>query len=233
MHKPNLVVFTGAGTSEESGIKTFRDAGGLWENHDLMEVASITGWVKNPSLVLEFYNQRRRQLHEVRPNKAHYFLAHAEDCYRIFIITQNVDNLHEEAGSTKVVHLHGELFKARSTGPDQSIIPWINDIILGDTDDHGYQLRPHIVWFGEEVPMFETAINITLKAEAFLVIGTSLAVYPAASLLDYVPSTVPIWYVDPSPSKPNRSNLNIIKAKASSGVEQALNEIAQFFTKRY
>lgn len=230
--KPQLVVFTGAGISEESGVKTFRDAGGLWESHDIMEVASISGWRKNPALVLEFYNQRRRQLQQVLPNQAHLDLAEFAQYFDLQIITQNVDDLHERAGSQRIIHLHGELLKARSTGPVQQVIPWTTDLGLGEVDELGFQLRPHIVWFGEEVPMLEKAILHTIDADAFLIIGTSLAVYPAASLIDFVREAVPVWYVDPHPA-PCLREVQIIPAKAVAGTKIALTQIHDYFRQNY
>lgn len=228
MAKPYLVVFTGAGISEESGVKTFRDAGGLWEKHNLMDVASISGWSRNPALVLEFYNHRRRQLHHVTPNSAHIDLALAEDFFDIQIITQNVDDLHERGGSSNILHLHGELLYVRSTGPSHEIIFWPGDLNLGDSDTLGYQLRPHIVWFGEEVPLMSEAAEMTRAASAFLIIGTSLAVYPAASLLFEVQPNVPIWYVDPYPAS-CPEQVKVIQSKASIGTKIALGEIRDYF----
>lgn len=216
----NIVVLTGAGISAESGISTFRDANGLWENHDIMEVASIEGWYRNPALVLDFYNQRRRQLKDVVPNAAHEFLAQLEDRYQVNIITQNVDNLHEKAGSTQVTHLHGELTKACSEKNNSLVVDWFDDIALGDLAEDGAQLRPFIVWFGEAVPMMEKAIELTLQADMFLVIGTSLQVYPAASLLDFVPNDCPIYYIDPKADERSiSSKINIIKKTATEGVK--------------
>ncbi len=182
----HIVVLTGAGISAESGIKTFRDADGLWEGHDVMEVASPEGFARNPELVLDFYNQRRRQLKTVEPNQAHKDLAHLEKYFKVTIITQNVDDLHERAGSTDVVHLHGELLKIRSTGNYDDISVWTEDLNLGDTCNKGYQLRPHIVWFGEDVPMIETAVKICYAADILVIIGTSMQVYPAASLISFL-----------------------------------------------
>ena len=215
-----LVVLTGAGISAESGIKTFRDAGGLWEGHDVMEVASPEGWRKNRELVLDFYNQRRRQLHEVKPNLGHYTLAELESDFDVHIITQNVDNLHEQAGSTKVLHLHGELFKVRSTKNPNCILDWKNDLVLGDVDEDGFQLRPHIVWFGEAVPALEEAVAITQQADYFAVVGTSLQVYPAAGLLHYTHYNTPIFYIDPNPTTIyDLSNpLEVIPKNATEGV---------------
>ncbi|MEM9143737.1 MAG: NAD-dependent deacylase, partial [Bacteroidota bacterium] len=177
-----IVVLTGAGISAESGIKTFRDADGLWEGHNVMEVASPQGFARNPELVLEFYNQRRRQLLQVEPNEGHRALAQLEARFDVDIITQNVDNLHEKAGSSNVLHLHGELLKVRSTANEDHVLNWKKDLVLGDEDENGHQLRPHIVWFGEMVPMLEPAIQITAKADILVIIGTSMQVYPAASL---------------------------------------------------
>lgn len=195
-----IVVLTGAGISAESGIKTFRDADGLWEGHDIMEVASPIGWRKNAELVLDFYNKRRAQLLTVKPNKAHEILAELEEHFDIHIITQNVDDLHERAGSNKVIHLHGELLKARSITNEDFVIDWKQDLNLGDFDLEGNQLRPHIVWFGEDVPMIEHAIDIVETADILIIIGTSLQVYPAAGLMNYVDQNVPVYYIDPKPA---------------------------------
>ncbi|KVV14214.1 SIR2 family NAD-dependent protein deacylase [Flavobacterium sp. TMP13] len=218
--KKKLVVLTGAGISAESGIKTFRDSDGLWEGHDIMEVATPEGFRRNPALVLDFYNKRRVQLKEVKPNIGHQILAELENDFDVFIITQNVDDLHERAGSTKVLHLHGELLKARSTQFEDDIQDWKHDLILGDLDEKGHQLRPHIVWFGEAVPALEAAIEITESADYFAVIGTSLQVYPAAGLISYTTSKTPIFYIDPKPiSIPNlRNPLQVIPEIASKGV---------------
>lgn len=222
-----IVILTGAGMSAESGVQTFRDAGGLWEGHDIMEVASPIGWQKNPKLVLDFYNQRRRQLLTLQPNKGHIGLANLEKDYSVQIITQNVDDLHERAGSTKVLHLHGELFKVRSTCDEQDIHHWKNDLHLGDLCPKGCQLRPHIVWFGEAVPMLDQAISLTQKASVFVVIGTSLQVYPAAGLLYYVPNGSPIYLIDPKPTiTPNSfPNLHLITANAVTGVQQLIQQL--------
>ena len=195
-----IVVLTGAGVSAESGIKTFRDADGLWEGHDIMEVASPVGYQNNPELVLDFYNKRRKQLFEVQPNLAHTILAEMENDFDVTIITQNVDDLHERAGSTNVIHLHGELLKARNEQDVNSIIEWNKDIILGDLDANNIQLRPHIVWFGEEVPEMERAMLEIEEADYLLVIGTSLQVYPAAGLINYVNEDVLVYYIDPNPA---------------------------------
>jgi NAD-dependent deacetylase len=215
----NLVVLTGAGISAESGIATFRDAGGLWEGHDVMEVATPEGFASNPGLVLDFYNKRRAQLKEVAPNKAHYGIAGLERNYNVQVITQNVDDLHERAGSTHVLHLHGELLKARSSKDENEIISCNGDIKLGDLSADGSQLRPHIVWFGEQVPAMDKAIEIVSMADLLLIIGTSLQVYPAAGLKDFAPSNIPIYLVDPAPAMTSYKNITVIKEKAEKGVQ--------------
>ena len=219
-----IVVLTGAGMSAESGIKTFRDANGLWEGHDVMEVASPEGWYKNKELVLEFYNQRRKQLLGVKPNKAHQLLVDLEKKYNIQIVTQNVDDLHERAGSKNVLHLHGELFKVKSIFNDSLVYDWKKDLKTGDMGEDGNQLRPHIVWFGEAVPMLDQAIEITKTAEILVIIGTSMQVYPAASLIHYIQSSIPVYFIDPKPniSQNNYNNLTIISDKASIGVEKLI-----------
>lgn len=215
-----LVILSGAGMSAESGIKTFRDAGGLWEGHDVMEVASPEGWRKNNALVLDFYNQRRRQLFEVLPNQGHSIAAELEKDFDVHIITQNVDDLHERAGSTKVLHLHGELLKARSVNNEDDIIEWKTDINVGDLHTDGHQLRPHIVWFGEMVPAIADAMDIVKEADYIIIIGTSMQVYPAAGLVDYVRPTVPIFYIDPNPATiPYLTNsIDVIPMTASEGM---------------
>lgn len=222
MMKKKLVVLTGAGISAESGIKTFRDSDGLWEGHDVMEVATPEGWRKNQELVLDFYNKRRQQLKEVKPNLGHYILAELEKNFDVHIITQNVDDLHERAGSTKVLHLHGELLKVRSTQNRNLILNWPDDLYTGDLDENGNQLRPHIVWFGEDVPALEEAIEITETADYFAVIGTSLQVYPAAGLISYTYSITPVFYIDPKPiAIPNIQNkVEVIAKVASEGVAE-------------
>lgn len=221
--KKHIVVLTGAGMSAESGVKTFRDHDGLWEGHDVMQVASPEGFRKNPELVLDFYNQRRRQLKDVKPNKAHKDLAALEKDYKVTIITQNVDDLHERAGSSDVVHLHGELLKIRSTGNPNDIKTWTEDINIGDLCDEGYQLRPHIVWFGEDVPMIETAINICYTADILVIIGTSMQVYPAASLINYVQPDTKIYYIDPKPAISNNGEVNVIGKSATKGMKDLLS----------
>lgn len=222
-----IVVLTGAGISAESGIKTFRDADGLWEGYDVMEVASPIGYQNNPELVLDFYNQRRKQLMEVQPNLAHTILAELENDFDITIITQNVDDLHERAGSTKVIHLHGELLKARNEQDINSIIEWNKDIVLGDLDCNNIQLRPHIVWFGEEVPEMERAMEIIEEADYLLVIGTSLQVYPAAGLINYVNEDVLVYYIDPNPATiyDLDNSLKIIPLSATKGMKIVREEL--------
>ena len=216
-----LVVVTGAGMSAESGISTFRDSNGLWENHDIMEVASPLGWNKNPKLVLDFYNKRRAQLREVEPNKGHFILAELEQFFDVQIITQNVDNLHERAGSTKIIHLHGELTKVRGEFSNNESIFWENDINIGDVNEKDEQLRPDIVWFGEAVPKFDKAVQLSSQADFMLVIGTSLQVYPAASLIEYPKANVPIIYIDPNPAIDvvDKKRVNVMSMNASEGLE--------------
>ncbi len=223
--KKKIVALTGAGISAESGIKTFRDADGLWEGHNIMEVATPEGFAKNPTLVLEFYNQRRRQLKEVHPNLAHRLLAQLEIDYEVVIITQNVDDLHERAGSKNIIHLHGELLKSRGTDDEAITFDCFDDIKIGDLSPTGTQLRPHIVWFGEAVPMMLEAINEVKSADILLIIGTSLQVYPAAGLMDYAQVNVPIFYIDLNPQIQSKKNLTVIAEKASIGVQKAIDII--------
>ncbi len=217
-----VVVLSGAGMSAESGIRTFRDMGGLWEEYDVMEVASPEGWRKDPELVTKFYNDRRKQLETSKPNAGHIDLAKAEEKYDIHIITQNVDNLHERAGSSKVLHLHGELTKVRSTYDDSLVYDiGYKEIKIGDKCEKGYQLRPDIVWFGEAVPAISEAAEISSTAEAFIIIGTSMNVYPAAGLINYVPRGVPIFVVDPNPiAVSSYPNITFVKEPASTGVKK-------------
>lgn len=215
-----LVVLTGSGISSESGLKTFRDSGGLWEDYDVMEVASYAGWAKNTDLVLRFYNERRAQLKEAMPNEAHTGLVDLEKTFDVSIITQNVDNLHEKAGSRNVLHLHGILTRARSTG-DPALVYDIgyDPIHPGDTCEKGFQLRPDIVWFGEAVPAIEEAASITSQADIFVVIGTSMVVYPAAGLIEYVPNHTPIYVIDPNEvTVPVYRHIHFIREKAGKGV---------------
>ncbi|MBL7872398.1 MAG: NAD-dependent deacylase [Cyclobacteriaceae bacterium] len=217
-----LVVLTGAGMSAESGLATFRDAGGLWEGHRVEDVATPEAWRRNPELVLEFYNQRRKQALAVKPNRGHEILAELEQKFDVTIITQNVDNLHERAGSTDVLHLHGSLFESRSTLNPKLIYPIADwQLNLGEMCERGSQLRPNIVWFGEQVPMMEVAANIANEAELFFVVGTSLVVYPAASLIDYVRNSVKKYVIDPKrPPVLHVPNLEFIELGASAGIEK-------------
>lgn len=217
-----LVVLSGAGISAESGIATFRDAGGLWEGYKIEDVATPEAWQKDKALVLDFYNQRRRKAHEVKPNRGHEILVELEKHFDVTIITQNVDDLHERAGSSHVIHLHGSLFESRST-KNPALVYKINgtELNIGDTCELGSQLRPNIVWFGEAVPMIEVAADIASGADVFLVVGTSMVVYPAAGLIDYVPDHVPKYVVDPKkPEILHVPNLEFIVDKASTGMEQ-------------
>jgi len=209
--------------SAESGVKTFRDHDGLWEGHEVMKVASPEGFRRNPELVLDFYNQRRQQLKTVQPNKAHKDLVHLEKYYKVTIITQNIDDLHERAGSSDVVHLHGELLKIRSTGNYNDIKVWTEDLNLGDLCKKGYQLRPHIVWYGEDVPEIETAVKICYAADILIIIGTSMQVYPAASLINYVQPDTVIYYIDPKPAISNNGKVNVIAKTATEGMKELLD----------
>lgn len=215
-----LIVLTGAGISAESGLNTFRDAGGLWEGHRIEDVATPEAWRRNPERVLEFYNQRRKAAREAQPNDAHRLLAELEASFEVVIITQNVDDLHERAGSTRVIHLHGKLSESRSTLDPALIYPitgW--QLNIGDRCERGSQLRPNIVWFGEMVPLLETAAQIAATADIFLIVGTSLVVYPAAGLVDYVPRHVPKYIVDPKAPDVIQPNVHFIKQKATEGMK--------------
>ena len=223
----NLVILTGAGMSAESGISTFRDAGGLWDKYPVEQVATPEGYAANPQLVIDFYNERRKQLVEVKPNRGHELVADLEKHFQVTVITQNVDNLHERAGSSNVIHLHGELTKVTSSWQPNNpkyikeLKPEEFEVKMGDTAADGSQLRPFIVWFGEAVPMIETAIDYCLKADIFLIIGTSLNVYPAAGLLNYVPADVPVYLIDPNqvPIASGRP-VHVIRKGASAGMEE-------------
>jgi NAD-dependent deacetylase len=229
-NKKRIVVLTGAGISAESGIKTFRDADGLWENHDVMEVASLDGWRKNRELVLRFYNDRRRQLFDVQPNLGHTALVGLEEKFQVDIITQNVDDLHERAGSTNILHLHGRLRGSCSANNKQLKYDCEGDINLGDKAEDGAQLRPDIVWFGEDVPLMRRAAELVHDADYLLVIGSSMQVYPAASLVDFAQRYTPIWYIDPNPAinhelKVRTKHLTVIAEKASIGVPKVIAEL--------
>lgn len=229
MAKKKFVILTGAGISAESGIATFRDAGGLWEGHDVMQVASPQGWRNNKQLVLDFYNIRRRQLQEVEPNAAHFAIAQLQKYYDVQIITQNVDDLHERAGSKNVLHLHGELLKVRSTLNPQDVKEWKTDLNIGDKCSKGAQLRPHIVWFGEDVPLISEAIDICQEADLFAIVGTSMQVYPAAGLVDYVRDDIQKYYIDPNPHPLDVSQLIVIPEKASTGVARMCADYLKLF----
>lgn len=230
MDKEKLVVLTGAGISAESGITTFRDSGGLWEGFDVMEVASIEGWYQDPEKVLSFYNARRRHLKSAQPNEGHKSLVDLEEKYDVVIITQNVDDLHERAGSRRVIHLHGELTKARPESASEPI--WdigYRDIVLGECDERGAQLRPHIVWFGEMVPMMEFAALEVATCSKLLIIGTSLVVYPAAGLVDLVPEYAPIYVIDPVvPDYRFSSNVHFVHESAAKGTPKLVNKLLTF-----
>lgn len=226
--KKKIIVLTGAGISAESGISTFRDAGGLWEGHDIMEVASPQGWRKNTKLVLDFYNIRRRQLKNVEPNPAHWAISYLENNFDVVVITQNVDNLHERAKSSNIIHLHGELLKVRSTKNESLVYEWETDLQLGDYCEEGAQLRPHIVWFGEDVPMMSVAISHVRQADIILIIGTSLLVYPAAGLVDYAKPDAFIYLIDPKADEIKSQRAVIpIAQKAGEAVPRLVNELIE------
>jgi NAD-dependent deacetylase len=222
--KQKITVLTGAGISAESGIKTFRDSGGLWEEHRIEDVASPEGWARNKELVLNFYNQRRKQLLESKPNRAHFRLADLEEKFDVTIVTQNVDDLHERGGSTNIVHLHGELLKMRSSLDGSLVYDCTTDIHVGDKCPKGSQLRPNIVWFGEAVPEIENAIEIVRQSDILIVIGTSLVVYPAAGLVNYTRYEIPKWLIDPNDMPlPRIPNLKFVNEKATVGVDYLIN----------
>jgi NAD-dependent deacetylase len=222
-----VVVFTGAGISAESGIKTFRDSGGLWEEYDINDVATPEAWQRNRELVLKFYNDRRKQVMEAKPNAAHKAIAQLEEKYAVQVITQNIDDLHERAGSTNVLHLHGEIMKARSE-KDATLVYDLNtwEIKLGDTCEKGFQLRPHIVWFGEMVPEMDNAALKTMKADIFIVVGSSLEVYPAAGLVSYAPSHAQKFLIDPNAKELSQiENLTVIKDKAGNALPKLVKKL--------
>lgn len=227
MGKQNIVILSGAGISAESGLSTFRGSGGLWEGRNVMDVASPEAFAREPQMVLDFYNMRRRQLHEVEPNEAHLLIAKLEEHANVHVVTQNVDDLHERAGSSQVLHLHGELFKARSTVDASKVYEWTNDLNLGDQNQEGEQLRPHIVWFGEEVPLIPKAAEICSKADIMIIIGTSLQVYPAAGLSQYAPPNCMIYLVDPEPPNFLSAQLEIIPKTAVEGMKFLFNKLNQ------
>jgi NAD-dependent deacetylase len=221
MNKKRLVVLTGAGISAESGLKTFRDSDGLWEGYDINEVATATAWRRNPALVLEFYNMRRQNVREAQPNAAHMVLAELENDFDVRIITQNIDDLHERGGSSHVLHLHGEIFKMRSEANEDLVYPIYETISMGEKAEDGAQLRPHIVWFEEAVPMMEEAVRLTRQADIFLIVGTSLVVYPAAGLVNYAPWEIPKFIVDKKiPYTTNLYNSTAIEKPAGEGMAE-------------
>lgn len=221
MAKKKLVILTGAGISAESGLRTFRDSDGLWEGYEVTEVATPRGWRKNPQLVLDFYNERRKNVANAKPNAAHIGLAELEKDFDVTIITQNIDDLHERAGSTNVLHLHGEIFKMRSERDETLISEIFGDIKLGDVAEDGAQLRPYIVWFEEPVPKIEEAVPIVHAADIFVVVGTSLVVYPAAGLINYVALETPKYIVDKKiPYTSPMRNLTLIEKPATEGVKE-------------
>jgi len=223
MSKKKIVVLSGAGISAESGLKTFRDSDGLWEGYDVREVATPRGWKKNPALVLEFYNQRRKNVLDAAPNAAHIGLAQLQDDFDVTIITQNIDDLHERAGSKKILHLHGEIFKMRSEHDESLVYDIRGDINLGDKAADGAQLRPNIVWFEEEVPMIQRAIPVVLSADIFVVVGTSLVVYPAAGLVNYAPMEIPKYVIDKViPNTSSVMNVTNIEKPATLGVQDLI-----------
>lgn len=217
--KKNLIALTGAGISAESGLKTFRDGDGLWMGYDVYEVASPQGWAKNPALVLDFYNQRRKEVAQALPNAAHKGIAALEEDFNVTIVTQNIDDLHERAGSKNVLHLHGEIFKMRSVKDEDTFYEIKSDILTGDKAPDGFQLRPHVVWFGEKVPMILQAKYVMSKADVFVLVGTSLQVYPASGLIDYLPPGVPKYIIDKNPPYiPAHHNFHVIKKSATEGM---------------
>lgn len=222
--KKHLVVLTGAGVSAESGLKTFRDSDGLWMGYNIDEVATFDGFCHNPKLVLDFYNMRRREVEKVHPNAAHLGFASLEDKYDVSIITQNIDDLHERAGSSRVLHLHGEIFKMCSSLNNEIVFDTVGDISIGNLAPDGSQLRPYIVWFGEHVPMIETAVEIIKTADIFVIVGTSLQVYPAAGLIDYLSTDVPRYLIDPNPpTNYNSVNIHVIKKNATDGIKELIS----------
>ena len=226
--KKKIVFLTGAGISAESGLKTFRDSDGLWENHDIMEVASIKGWRKNRQLVLDFYNERRKQLDTVEPNESHKLIASLQDKYDVHIITQNVDDLHERGGSTNIIHLHGELTKMCSSLDTSKTLPYTHDIKLKDFHSDGSQLRPFIVWFGEDVPKLGDAVDVIKDCDYFVIIGTSLNVYPASGLMEYCPSKCKLFYIDPKPNMDDHEteNFTIIPKVATEGMKEFIDTLS-------
>lgn len=229
MKKKIITILTGAGISKESGIETFRDSNGLWNNYNVDDVATPRGWLANPELVLQFYNERRRQIKEAEPNEAHKQLVRLEDKFDVNIVTQNIDDLHERAGSKKILHIHGEIVKAKSSSGNEDMITHIGyeDIKIGDLCEQGFQMRPHVVWFGESVPMLPTAEGLAFDSDIFIIIGTSLAVYPAAGLARFTHSNVPIFIVDPGEINfvGRGQVVTHIKKNATEGVKELVEKL--------
>lgn len=225
MKGQHVVVLSGAGISAESGLGTFRGSGGLWEGMSVKDVATPEAWERDANKVLRFYNQRRRQIRAAEPNEAHHALRQLEDVFTVSIVTQNIDDLHERAGSSNVLHLHGEIMKARSSVDERLLYPRVDDIHLGDRCEKGSQLRPHVVWFGEAVPLMDHAIALAKSADFFIVVGTSLEVYPAASLVDYVPYEATKFVVDPTPNGLADESFQVIAATASEGVPKIVTQL--------
>jgi NAD-dependent deacetylase len=225
MQGQRIVILSGAGISAESGLGTFRGSGGLWEGVSVKDVATIDAWDRDPAKVLRFYNQRRRDVMAAEPNEAHYALKDLEEIFEVSIITQNIDDLHERAGSTNVLHLHGEILKARSSRDERLLYARREDINLGDRCEKGSQLRPHVVWFGESVPMMDQAISIAKKADFFIVVGTSLEVYPAASLIEHIPFEATKFVIDPQPNGLADESFQVISATATDGIPRIVSRI--------
>jgi NAD-dependent deacetylase len=225
MQGQRVVILSGAGISAESGLGTFRGSGGLWEGVSVKDVATIDAWDRDPAKVLRFYNQRRRDVMAAEPNEAHYALKDLEEIFEVSIITQNIDDLHERAGSTNVLHLHGEILKARSSRDERLLYARREDINLGDRCEQGSQLRPHVVWFGESVPMMDQAISIAKKADFFIVVGTSLEVYPAASLIEHIPFEATKFVIDPQPNGLADESFQVISATATDGIPRMVSRL--------
>ncbi len=229
---PKLIVLSGAGISADSGLSTFRDSGGLWEGYDVQDVATIDAWERNLKLVLDFYNWRRQDAAKAQPNRAHIALAEFEKKYPLQIITQNVDDLHERAGSSQIIHLHGELMQMKSSMDPNLRYPYLKDIQIGDKAEDGAQLRPDIVWFGEAVPMMDAAVDAIRQGDAVLVVGTSLQVYPAAGLLNFVPKNVPVFLLDKNPPAVNLPSERISASGAADGMDEMLARIEGYFSEK-
>lgn len=225
MKERHVVVFSGAGISAESGLNTFRGPGGLWEGEPVSAVATPEGWKRDPARVLRFYNERRKGVLTAQPNAAHRALRELEDIFKVTIITQNIDDLHERAGSTNIIHLHGEILKSRGCHDTLKLYPCEGDIAMGERADDGTQLRPHVVWFGEAVPMMDAAINAAKTADFLIVVGTSLEVYPAATLVDYVPFDIPKFVIDPMPSGLTDDSFHVVEAKATEGIPRVVTQL--------